>query len=94
MMAAPTISLNMDSIIDAEFETVMPVTRAEPASPRLFVEVPAPVVAADGLALLRASHPEDAQSSHPEQLTPAFLVFTFLAAMVVFWVSGGHALLY
>ncbi len=94
MMAAPTISLNMDSIIDAEFETVRPVTRAEPASSRPAEEIPTPVIATDGLSLLRAGNTENAQSSHPEQLTPTFLLFTFVAAMVVFWVSGGHALLY
>ncbi len=94
MMAAPNMSLNMDSIIDAEFETVLPVKRSEPASPRAVSEFPSPVISIDGLALLREKGPIRPDSDQLEQLTPAFLFFTFIAAVAVFWVSGGHALLY
>ena len=41
MMAAPNLSLIMDSIIDAEFETVVPAKRSEPLSPRAVAEFPA-----------------------------------------------------
>jgi hypothetical protein len=94
MMAAPNLSLIMDSIIDAEFETVLPAKRSEPPSPRVVSEFPAPVISTDGLALLREKGPARPESDQPEQLTPAFLFFTFIAAVAVFWVSGGHALLY
>jgi hypothetical protein len=91
MMAAPTMPLNMDSIIDAEFETIMPLARAEPAPGP---SASAAIHAADGLSLLRGSNPAQSKSAGPDELTPSFLFFTFLAAMVVFWVSGGRALLY
>ncbi len=94
MMAVKAMPLNLDSIIDVEFETVLPVKRSEPAAPRTASEFPAPMISADGLALLRGKMPNPPKGGQPEQLTPAFLFFTFLAAMVVFWVSGGHALLY
>ena len=94
MMAAPNMSLNMDSIIDADFETVLPAKQAGTVAPRAVSEFPAPVNSTDGLALLRANALTGTQNAQPEQLTPAFLFFTFVAAMVVFWVSGGRALLY
>ncbi len=61
----------------------------------LLPNFPASANSTDGLALLRANAlTRGRESDQPEQLTPAFLFFTFVAAMVVFWVSGGHALLY
>jgi hypothetical protein len=94
MMAAPSQSLNLDSIIDAEFETVLPASRAGPAQLRAAPEYPVPDVSADGLELLRGNGPALAKNEQPEQLTPTFLFFTAVAAFAVFWVSGGHALLY
>jgi hypothetical protein len=94
MMAAPSQSLNLDSIIDAEFETVLPASRAEPVQPRAAAGFPAPANPDDGLELLRENSPARANNRQPEQLTPGFLFFTAVAALAVFWVSGGHALLY
>ena len=94
MMAARAMSLDLDSIIDVEFETVLPARRAEPDKARQVPECPASVSITDSLALLRCDNAGSSEKGQPEQLTPAFLFFTFLAAIVVFWVSGGHALLY
>lgn len=85
------------NVIDAEFETVSRDSVAKFAS-SLFTpsETPPPLVTnaspLDQLSLLRS---DDADASnHPDRLTPAFMFFTLLAAFVVFWVSGGHVLLY
>lgn len=93
MMAVQAMALNLDCIIDAEFETVLPAKRPEPAA-RSETAFPAPTSSTDGLALLRADNKAQSSDQQPEQLTPAFLFFTAVAAFAVFWVSGGHALLY
>jgi hypothetical protein len=94
MMASPSLSLDLDSIIDAEFETVLPQRRAKPAAPRPAAEYLSPFDPVDGLELLRGNGLVQPKSGQPEQLTPGFLFFTAVAALAVFWVSGGHALLY
>jgi hypothetical protein len=94
MMAAQAMTMNLDGIIDAEFETVLPARRAEPAPPRAAVDFSAAEEPADGLELLRANSAAQPDYDQPEQLTPGFLFFTAVAALAVFWVSGGHALLY
>ena len=86
--------LNLDSVIDAEFETVLPVKRAEALLPRAAAAFPDAAKPLDGLACLRGSDAAQPKNDHPEQLTPAFLFFTAVAAFTVFWVSGGHTLLY
>jgi hypothetical protein len=87
-MAALIMSLSADNIIDAEFETVLVAKRAAPVA----VPEAAEFSPANDLSLLRG-HAQTKENA-PEQLTPAFLFFTLIAASVVFWVSGGHALLY
>ena len=85
------------NVIDAEFETVARDGVAKftsslftPAETRASVDVN--TRAPDQLSLLRSDGVEP--TSHPDRLTPAFMFFTLLAAFVVFWVSGGHVLLY
>ncbi len=91
-MAALIMSLSADNIIDAEFETVLVAKRATPVTVRPAAEVSPGKDEGNDLSLLRGhAQPQD---NAPEQLTPAFLFFTLIAALVVFWVSGGHALLY
>ena len=94
MMAARAMQLDLDSVIDVEFETVLPGRRTEPDKARPVPEFPASVLASDSLSLLRGNDAGCLDKGQPEQLTPAFLFFTFIAAVVVFWVSGGRALLY
>jgi hypothetical protein len=92
MMAG--ISISQDDIIDVEFETVASGGRAMSA-PLLKPEVHArSSQTLDQLSLLRDQPGDQATSSHPDNLTPAFLIATLICAFVVFWVSGGHALLY
>ena len=83
------------NIIDAEFETVSRDTVVAFTS-SLFAAPPAPVntetTPLDQLSLLRGE--AAGQTSQPDRLSPAFMFFTLLAAFVVFWVSGGHVLLY
>ncbi len=85
------------NVIDAEFETVSRDSVAKFAS-SLFTpsETPPPLVTNTGpldqLSLLRSDGAD--ASNQPDRLTPAFMFFTLLAAFVVFWVSGGHVLLY
>ena len=93
-MAAQAMTLNTDSIIDAEFETVLPAKRAEPVVARASVVLPHVEEPADDLSLLRGKDAVHPKNDQPEQLTPAFLFLTAVAAFAVFWVSGGHALLY
>jgi hypothetical protein len=85
------------NVIDAEFETVARDSVAKFTS-SLFTptETPASIEAntsaPDQLSLLRSDGAD--ATTHPDRLTPAFMFFTLLAAFVVFWVSGGHVLLY
>ncbi len=85
------------NIIDAEFETISRDTIAKFTSSAMTPsETPASTgpnaSRLDQLSLLRGDG--DKATSHPDRLTPAFMFFTLLAAFVVFWVSGGHVLLY
>lgn len=85
------------NIIDAEFETISRDSAAK-FSATLFTPANTsalPVTNAastDQLSFLRSDGA--ATTKHPDRLTPAFMFFTVLAALVVFWVSGGHVLLY
>ncbi len=94
MMAAQAMQLNLDCIIDAEFETVLPTKRTEPTVARAEGTFRDAASSMDDLSLLRADGMAQPSNDQPEQLTPAFLFFTAVAAFAVFWVCGGHALLY
>jgi hypothetical protein len=92
MMAG--ISISQDDVIDVEFETV--------ASGGKAVETPLAKSKArqpseqtpDQLSFLRNHFADPANATHPDNVTPAFMIATLICAFVVFWVSGGHALLY
>jgi hypothetical protein len=92
MMA--TISISHEDIIDVEFETVpngenpksVPLATRETSSTLL-----KPV---DQLSILRNEFADRRLTSQPDQLSPLFLFVTLVCAFIVFWVSGGHALLY
>lgn len=94
MMAARAKPLDLDGVIDAEFETVLPTGKIAAVVARPAILPSTPDFVSDSLALLRGGQKESARTDQPDQLTPTFLLFTFLAAAVVFWVSGGRALLY
>lgn len=90
-MASPVLAANAADIIDVEFETVtMPLARAMRRAPA--DAIPAPLADCDGLHMLRGA--ETSTAAAPADLTPSFLIFTAIAAFVVFWVSGGSALMY
>jgi hypothetical protein len=94
MMAG--IAISRKDAIDAEFETLAP------ASVRVNIPKSPPKAAHASsmngefaqLDLLRQAFEPDAKGGHPDGLTLPFLFFTLLAALAVFWVSGGRALLY
>lgn len=90
------IAISREDAIDAEFETLAP------ASMRVNIPQSPPKAAHTGamngefaqLDLLRQAFEPEAAGRHPDSLTLPFLFFTLLAALAVFWVSGGRALLY
>jgi hypothetical protein len=92
MMAA--ISISHDDVIDVEFETVssgekpiaMPLAKRDARA--------TPPNSVDQLSLLREQFADPRATSQPDQLSPTFLFVTLVCAFFVFWVSGGHALLY
>jgi hypothetical protein len=80
-------------VSDAVFETLPPQAKEKQATR------PSPSVQSEsnvlGLGLLKqntGSHA--APDSQPAGITPGFAAFTILAALSVFWLCGGHALLY
>ncbi len=79
------------NIIDAEFETV---TRGAPLKSTPSLPDTLSAAGPDHLSLLREEGTGMPATTHPNQLTPSFMFFTLIAAFVVFWVSGGHVLLY
>lgn len=94
MMAA--IAISRDDVIDAEFETLAPATLRVNASqfkPKTVSSFQSDAETAQLDLLRKPIDPENA-GSHPDGLTPSFLLFTLLAAFAVFWVSGGRTLLY
>ncbi|MGL4489977.1 MAG: hypothetical protein ACRCU5_11100 [Rhizobiaceae bacterium] len=92
MMAV--ISISHDDVIDVEFETVVNQdklrSRALPKAEQRPVQPTSP----DQLAMLRDQFSDPATTSQPDALSPTFLIVTLICAFVVFWVSGGHTLLY
>jgi hypothetical protein len=79
-------------ISDADFETV------DGSGTHSIATNPArlsPKSAVSGLGLLRHSVPFDTASFVSDDLlSPGFLAVTLLLALFVFWLCGGHALLY
>ncbi len=92
MMAV--ISISQDDVIDVEFETVAsgekPMVAMRPRSEPGVSSSQVP----DQLSLLRDQFSDPRKSTHPDNLSPTFLLATLICAFVVFWVSGGHTLLY
>lgn len=89
-------ALEAPDISDAEFETVLsPVRRADTDTPSAFNAKDAAPHAFAGIDLLRQSVPFDSVS-YPggETLSPGFIAFTAFSALAVFWLCGGHTLLY
>lgn len=84
-------SLAGGNIIDAEFETV---TRGASVKSMSSLTNTSSAAVSDHLSLLREEDTGAPATTHPDQLTPSFMFFTLIAAFVVFWVSGGHVLLY
>lgn len=88
------ISISQDDVIDVEFETVSSGDKAlEAHFPRHKPRGPLSEVPGQ-LSLLRDQFADPYTSSQPDEFSPTFLVITLICAFVVFWVSGGHALLY
>ena len=89
-------AISREDAIDAEFETISPASLRVNIPRQLSANAgPADIPAVGGqLDLLRKSAGDHAQGEHPNGLTPQFILFTLIAAFVVFWVSGGHVLLY
>ena len=91
--SARTAALGAADIVDAVFET-LPIRTAEAAAKR-----PSPSVQAEaslpGLGLLKQNTGSHAASLSEEgDITPGFAAVTLLSALAVFWLCGGHALLY
>ncbi len=88
------ISISHDDVIDVEFETVS--SSAKPMVAPVASRVSSAKVAqsVDQLSLLRDQFADPRATSQPDQLSPTFLFVTLVCAFIVFWVSGGHALLY
>jgi hypothetical protein len=90
---ARAAALDDGDISDAVFETLPAQDRDKPLKRR------SPGVQSDpnlaGLGLLKRNTGSHA-ASHSLQagITPGFAAFTILAALAVFWLCGGHALLY
>jgi hypothetical protein len=90
------IAISREDVIDAEFETltprIVPVTRVAPnLSPRQGADVNS---GQDQLDILRNAFEPQGKTELPDTLSPTFIIFTAIAAFAVFWVSGGHVLLY
>ena len=91
-----TMAISRDDAIDAEFETLAPASHRvnfPPKAARLGPSIEGQSDHAQ-LDLLRRAFGPDRPTHQPDRLTPSFLFFTLIAALVVFWVSGGKSLLY
>jgi hypothetical protein len=82
-----------DDIVDAVFETLpmqTPETPVRKLAPLIQSEAGLP-----GLGLLKQNFGSHAAAgSESAGVTPGFVAFTILSALAVFWLCGGHALLY
>jgi hypothetical protein len=92
MMAV--ISISRDDIIDVEFETVSNGEKLAPCAAPKSDPSGSTFQTPDQLLLLRAQFSDAQKSTQPDALSPAFLMITLICALVVFWVSGGYALMY
>jgi hypothetical protein len=92
MMAV--ISISQDDVIDVEFETVTSGEKPMVALRPRFEANNSSAQVPDQLSLLRDQFSDPRKSTHPDALSPVFLLVTLICAFVVFWVSGGHVLLY
>lgn len=90
--AAVRLTLIDADISDADFEIVGP-SNASPQVPKASRQ---PQHGSHpGLGLLRQNAAKDAASLvSDDQLSPGFLAVTLILALAVFWLCGGHALLY
>jgi hypothetical protein len=90
--ASARLSFVDGDISDADFETVrnsVPKTAQIDEQPSTFAQ------SAPGLGLLKRNVPFDtAAFASDDQLSPGFLGITLILALGVFWLCGGHALLY
>jgi hypothetical protein len=79
-------------ISDADFETVRP-PLAQAGLEKARNNAPADIAA--GLGLLRHKVvTEPSATITDERLSPGFITITLILAIAVFWLCGGHALLY
>ena len=92
-MAAASTLTGAGNIIDVEFETVVPAVVPE-YRPKAVASTKPAAGPVESLSILRGADPQSVTGQQPDQLTPSFLFFTALAALVVFWVCGGRFLLY
>jgi hypothetical protein len=86
-------AVNVADVSDAVFETLSAQTSEKPV--RKPVQVAQSDASLPGLGLLKrnsVSHP--ASGPRHAGITPGFASFTILSAFAVFWLCGGHALLY
>ena len=82
-----------DNVINAVFETLPPALGG--AAPNRLVANIGHSSRTPALGLLkRSSGASAATGAEGTALTPGFAAFTILAALAVFWLCGGHALLY
>ena len=90
--ASARLSVVDADIADAVFETVhAPIPTAEPVE----VQRLKPAGTTPGLGLLKQNIPFDtAAFAADDQISPGFLGITLILALAVFWLCGGHALLY
>jgi hypothetical protein len=89
---AARLSIVDAEIADAVFETVRaPFPNAGPVED----QQPKSAPTTPGLGLLKQNVPFDtAAFASGNQLSPGFLGITLILALAVFWLCGGHALLY
>jgi hypothetical protein len=93
VQSARAAALEDSDVCDAVFETLPAQAKDKPATR------PSPGVQSEpnlpDLGLLkRNAGPHAASGSRQAGITPGFAAFTILAALAVFWLCGGHALLY
>ena len=90
-------SIDLSDISDAVFETISARAPAFIAAgpAKSTQQRPVDPAGADSLGILKQSVPFDAVAySSDSALSPGFLAFTLFSAFGVFWLCGGHALLY
>ena len=80
-------------VSDAVFETLPAQTLEMSARKPLQSAVPQASLPGLGLLKQRAGEPA-AASAEQAGITPGFAALTILSALAVFWLCGGHALLY